>query len=59
MQSEEYFYCYNRKLSAYLHSKGIRYIHKAKEINTDNIFSCYKVTTELSEALNQYKQLNK
>lgn len=55
MNEDKYFYCYNSEMSKYLYQKGFRYIHKAKEIRTNSIFSCYKVTPELSQALKEYK----
>jgi len=49
------YYCYSKELSKYLYDKGFRYLHKAKELKTNNIFSCYEVTPELSKALKEYK----
>lgn len=59
MSSKDFFYCYNKNLAKYLYEKGFRYIHKAKEIKTNNIFSCYEITPELSNALKEYSNLNK
>lgn len=57
-EQSKYFYCYNMNLSKYLYEKGFRYIHKAREIKTGNIFSCYEVTDGLSAALKSYKSNN-
>lgn len=54
-QEDRYFYCYNKNVSQYLLNKGFRYIHIAREIKTGNIFSLYKVTDDLSQALKEYK----
>lgn len=50
------YYCYSMDLSKYLYDKGFRYIHKARELKTNNIFSCYEVTPELSKALKEYNK---
>lgn len=55
LTSKDFFYCYDRDLSKYLYERGFRYIHKAKEIRTNSIFSAYYITEQLSQALKEYK----
>jgi hypothetical protein len=53
----EFFYCYSRNVSSFLTSKGIKYITVAIEPNSKRYYSMYLQTNELTEALNEYKQL--
>lgn len=52
---DSYFYCYNINVSKYLTSKGIEYITIAKEPKSNKLFSLYKQTKELQQALKEYK----
>lgn len=54
---DKYFYCYNINVSKYLSSKNIKYITVAREPKSNRLYSQYKVTDELSEALIEYKRL--
>jgi hypothetical protein len=55
---DQYFFCYNKKVSDYLTMKGVKPITIAKEMRENRIFSLYKQTPELQKALQEYK-LNK
>jgi len=51
----QYFFCYNKKVSDFLSSKGIKLITVAKDIKTGKIFSMYEITEEFQDALDEYK----
>lgn len=55
MEQEKYFYCYNKEVSDYLASKGIKYINVARELKSNKIYSLYKQTEQLTKALTEYK----
>lgn len=55
MNKDEFFFCYNMNLSKYLYEHGFRYILKAREMKTGNIFSLYKRNKELDSIIEQYK----
>jgi hypothetical protein len=59
MERDKYFYCYNINVSNYLTSKGIKYITVAREPKSNKLFSLYKITNGLQQAMQEYKQLNK
>lgn len=50
-----YFFCYNKKVSDYLQSKGLKLITVAKDLKTDKIFSLYEINDEFQKALDSYK----
>ncbi|MEH6944632.1 hypothetical protein [Bacillus sp. JJ722] len=56
MNNKDYFFCYNRKLFTYLtKEKNIEFITIAKNPSTDNIFTLFKKSDELQNALDSYK----
>lgn len=55
----DHFFCYNKKVSDYLMSKGHKLVTVAIDINTKKIYSLYVITDELTKSLAEYKQLNK
>ncbi|RIJ63792.1 hypothetical protein [Rummeliibacillus sp. POC4] len=55
--NKEFYFCYSGHLSKFLQSKGIRYITKAITPNTNQMFTLFKVTDELSQALIEYKPI--
>lgn len=57
--NKDYFKCYNKKLSKFLLTKGIYYIVVAIEPKNGNMYSLYACNDDLSNAINEYKQLNK
>ena len=54
---DKYFFCYSPKLSNYLWTNGFFCITKAKNLNSEKIFSLYENTPALQIALEEYKQL--
>lgn len=52
--SEKYFYCYDLKLFNFLKAKGIKFITKAKHYKTNDLFSLYEQSPELSAALREW-----
>lgn len=56
MNKSQFFYCYNRKVSEFLKSKGISYIHVAMEPKSRKLYSLYYINNELQSALNEYKK---
>jgi hypothetical protein len=55
---EQYFFCYNKRVSDYLTSKGIKFITVAIDPKTKKMYSLYKQTDTLDSLLKEYK-LNK
>ena len=57
MNKKDYFFCYNKRVSDYLTSKGIQYITIANEMRSNRIFSLYEVNEQLQTALQEYKSI--
>ena len=57
--NQNFFFCYNRDLFYYLKSRNISYITIAKNPTTDKTFSLFQKSTQLQNALDDYKQLHK
>lgn len=55
-KSNEYFYCYTKKLSLYLSLQGIHYIIKARSVMDNSIFTLYEKNDELQEALRKFNK---
>ena len=55
---EQYFFCYNKKVSDYLTMKGVKYITVAIDPKTRKMYSLYKQNDMLDKVLKEYK-LNK
>ncbi|MEC1720603.1 hypothetical protein [Schinkia azotoformans] len=53
---KNYFFCYNKKLSDFLTTKGIQFITVAKEPKSGKLFSLYFIDTKLQQAIEEYKQ---
>ncbi|WP_169823946.1 DUF5659 domain-containing protein [Bacillus marinisedimentorum] len=53
---KNYFFCYSKRVSDFLASKGIQFITVAIEPKTKKMFSLYEINEELQKALDQYKQ---
>lgn len=51
----DFFYCYNKRLSDFLTTEGIKYITVAKDIKKNRMFSLYIINKELQTALDKYK----
>lgn len=58
MQKDQYFYCYNKRVSDYLNENGETFINVAIEPKSKKMYSLYKQTEQLSKLLKEYK-LNK
>lgn len=54
--NKNYFFCYNKRVSDFLKTKGIYHITVAQDPKTKKIFSLFEITTDLQQALNEYKQ---
>ena len=59
IQSNDYFFCYNPKLSNHFWKKGIKYIIKAIDPDNNRMFTMYLKSKELQLAINEYKNQNK
>ena len=53
----EHFFCYSKKVSDYLHSKGIPLVTVATDPKTKRTFSLYVIDDKLQEALDQYNSI--
>lgn len=51
----KYFYCYNKAVSDFLNSKGIKYITVAINPMDKRMYSMYEKTSHLDMALKEYK----
>lgn len=56
---QDYFYCYNKKVSDFMRTKNINHITVARDIKTNKIFSMFEINDEFQAAMKEYKQLNK
>jgi hypothetical protein len=54
MQPKDFFYCYNINVSNFLTSKGISFIHIAREPKSNKLYSLYLKTNQLQAALKEY-----
>ncbi|MDN4494927.1 hypothetical protein [Ureibacillus aquaedulcis] len=57
IDNKDFFYCYTKKLSLFLSSEGIGYILKAKSVKDDSIFTLYRKSDELQQALDKFKSI--
>lgn len=55
--SNDYFYCYTKKLSMFLSSQEINYIMKARSVKDNSIFTLYEKTNELQEVLSKFETI--
>lgn len=51
-----YFFCYNKKVSDHLASMGQKYITVAQDLKTQKVFSLYHINEEFQKALESYKK---
>lgn len=51
MKKIDYFFCYNNVLLSELLAKGFVYITRARHFKTNELFTLFAVTDELSEFL--------
>ena len=56
MNNRNYFFCYNKKVSDFLKSKGIEYITVAIEPKSKRFFSLYYIDDKLKKSLQEYKE---
>ncbi|MBB6445625.1 DUF5659 domain-containing protein [Bacillus benzoevorans] len=56
---KNYFFCYNKKVSDFLKTKGIYYITVAQDVKTLKIFSLFEITPSFQQALEEYKNQSK
>lgn len=56
MNNRNYFFCYNKKVSDFLKSKGIEYITVAIEPKSQRFFSLYYIDDKLKKSLQEYKE---
>jgi len=56
---KNYFFCYTKRVSDFLHEKGFRFITVAKDPKTEKLFSLYEITPKLQVALAEYKSQSK
>jgi hypothetical protein len=55
MNNEQYFFCYNKRVSDYLIENGLNYITVAIDPRTKKMYSLYRQTDELKKLLTEYK----
>lgn len=58
MNKSELFYCYSPKLKQYLCGKGIKFLHKGTNDNTNKWFWVFMKSDELNNVLTEWS-LNK
>ncbi|MCP3738793.1 hypothetical protein [Rossellomorea sp. BNER] len=58
MNQPSFFYCYNKRLSDFISTKGVQYIHVAQEPKSGKLYSLYLINEELQSAIDEYKQFN-
>lgn len=56
MTKSNFFFCYNKRVSDFMYSKGIHYITVAMDIKSQKVFSLFEITPEFQQAMNEYKQ---
>ena len=56
MNKSDFFFCYNKKLSDFITTKGIQFICVAKEPKSGKLFSLYFIDSQLQQAIDEYKQ---
>ncbi|MEH6965319.1 hypothetical protein V7195_25860 [Priestia megaterium] len=56
LTSNDFFYCYNKKLSDKIQEAGIPVITIAQNIKTGKLFSLYLKSSELQDAIDSYKE---
>ena len=56
MERNDLFYCYSGKLKKFLSGKGIRFLHKGLNDNTNKWFFVYQRDDEFYKALTEWSQ---
>ncbi|WP_427124719.1 hypothetical protein ACQCPP_12400 [Priestia megaterium] len=56
LTSDDFFYCYNKKLSDKIQEAGIPAITIAQNIKTGKLFSLYQKSPELQKIIDSYKE---
>lgn len=51
-----FFFCYDKSMMLYLRSSGHKYITKAINPNTKNMFALFEVSSELNESIKIYNK---
>lgn len=60
MEKPQFFFCYNRRLFKFLRfDRGIQYICTGLHEYSLDKFWCFLQSQELTDAINEYKQLHK
>ena len=54
MDNKDFFFCYNRELFLHLKSKGFKHICKGRKVSSEDIFTLYKITDELDQAIQEF-----
>lgn len=52
---DKYYFCYSPRMSDYLWKHGVFCITKARNLNSNKIFSLYENTPELQEMILKYE----
>lgn len=55
----KYFFCYNPQLGKFLQSKNFKYITKAQHPSSQQIFTLFENSDDLSNAIEEYKTVFK
>lgn len=58
MNSNNFFFCYNARLSKHLSRNGIRYITKAISPKEKRTFTLYYKNQKLQDAIDSYNRQN-
>lgn len=56
LTSDDFFYCYNKKLSDKIKESGISAITIAQNIKTGKVFSLYLKSSDLQDVIDSYKE---
>ncbi|MBY0094920.1 hypothetical protein H7S74_30325 [Priestia aryabhattai] len=56
LTSNDFFYCYNKKLSDKIQEAGISAITIAQNIKTGKVFSLYPKSSQLQKIIDSYKE---
>jgi hypothetical protein len=56
MNRSDFFYCYSQRVSDFLKTQGVQFIHIAQEPKSKRLYSLYYIDSQLQAALDKYKQ---
>lgn len=57
LTKDDFFFCYSSRLESFLKHRGIDYITKSINPNSDSVFTIWYKNQEFSRALDEYHKL--